>query len=118
MAPKVRKEKKHKIRRVTLSGGLWESLRLVGAVRPRRLLQRAEALLKNVRARGKGVGKWLIEKCHQQAIQFGFNKIYLETMPELTRAIPMYEQEGFRYLDGPMGNSGHFGCAIQMIRNL
>jgi putative acetyltransferase len=44
--------------------------------------------------------------------------MYLETMPELTRAIPMYEQEGFRYLDGPMGNSGHFGCAIQMIREL
>jgi putative acetyltransferase len=70
------------------------------------------------RARGKGVGKWLIEQCHQQAIQFGFKKIYLETMPELTIAVPLYEKMGYTYLDGPLGESGHFGCAIQMIKPL
>ncbi|WP_343030567.1 hypothetical protein [Phnomibacter ginsenosidimutans] len=44
--------------------------------------------------------------------------MYLETMPELTRAIPMYEKNGFHYLDGPMGQTGHFGCAIQMMKAL
>jgi putative acetyltransferase len=39
-------------------------------------------------------------------------------MPELVNAIPMYEKSGFTYLDGPMGNSGHFGCAIRMIKTL
>ncbi|MCU0396405.1 MAG: GNAT family N-acetyltransferase [Chitinophagaceae bacterium] len=69
-------------------------------------------------ARGTGLGKFLLHRCFEKAHELGYTRMYLETMPELTRAIPMYEQEGFRYLDGPMGNSGHFGCAIQMIREL
>ena len=48
----------------------------------------------------------------------GFRKIYLETMPELRQALIVYEKSGFRYLKGPMGNSGHFGCERWMIRNL
>jgi putative acetyltransferase len=69
-------------------------------------------------ARGKGMGKALIEKCHQKAAELGFTKIYLETMPELTIAVPLYEKMGYQYLDGPLGESGHFGCAIQMIKGL
>lgn len=70
------------------------------------------------RSRGKGIGKRLIEKCHQQAKEFGFIKIYLETMPELTIAVPLYEKMGYQYLEGPLGESGHFGCAIQMLKSL
>lgn len=70
------------------------------------------------RSRGKGIGKLLMDKCHQQANAFGFNKIYLETMPELTIAVPLYEKMGYQYLDGPLGESGHFGCAIQMLKKL
>ena len=70
------------------------------------------------RARGKGIGKKLIEICHAEALNKGFQKIYLETMPELTIAVPLYEKMGYRYLDGPMGESGHFGCAIQMLKSL
>jgi putative acetyltransferase len=44
--------------------------------------------------------------------------MYLETMPELTIAVPMYEKNGFQYLEAPLGNSGHFGCAIQMLKQL
>jgi putative acetyltransferase len=39
-------------------------------------------------------------------------------MPELIAAIPMYEQFGFTYLSGPLGNSGHTGCDIWMIKLL
>ena len=49
-------------------------------------------------ARGKGVGKLLLEKCIAAANALGYKKIYLETMPEQTIAIPMYEKMGFTYL--------------------
>jgi putative acetyltransferase len=69
-------------------------------------------------ARGQGLGLLLMEKCFQKAIDFGFQQIYLETMPELHNAIGLYEKAGFSYLSGPMGCSGHFGCDLWMIRNL
>ena len=50
--------------------------------------------------------------------RIGFLKLYLETMPELIVAIPMYEKFGFTYLKGPLGNSGHTGCAIWMLKEL
>lgn len=68
--------------------------------------------------RGKGIGKILMEKCITAAKELGYKKIYLETMPELTIAIPMYEKMGFTYLPGPQGNSGHTGCDVWMIREL
>ena len=69
-------------------------------------------------ARGTGLGKRLMQLCLDKAKDLGYEKVYLETMPELTNAIPMYEKFGFTYLDGPLGNSGHFGCAIQMMKRL
>jgi putative acetyltransferase len=68
--------------------------------------------------RGTGLGRRLLTMCMKKARALGYRRMYLETMPELTIAVPMYEKCGFRYLDGPLGNSGHFGCAIQMIREL
>ncbi len=69
-------------------------------------------------ARGKGYGKMLIEKCFESAAGFGFKEVYLETMPELKNAVGLYEQCGFTYLDGPLGNSGHFGCDLWMLKAL
>ena len=69
-------------------------------------------------ARGKGIGKALMQKCLDEAKNAGYKKVYLETMPELISAIPMYEQFGFSYLPGPLGNSGHTGCDIWMIKLL
>jgi putative acetyltransferase len=68
--------------------------------------------------RGLGIGIQLMEKCFQRAIQFGFREIYLETMPELRKAIGLYEKTGFTYLPGPLGQSGHFGCDLWMIKKL
>ena len=67
-------------------------------------------------ARGNGYGKMLIEKCFASAARFGFSEVYLETMPELKNAVGLYEQCGFTYLDGPLGNSGHFGCDLWMLK--
>jgi putative acetyltransferase len=69
-------------------------------------------------ARGKGIGKLLMEKCFTAAKDLGYKKMYLETMPELNIAVPMYEKMGFTYLASPQGNSGHGGCDIWMIKDL
>lgn len=67
-------------------------------------------------ARGLGVGKALIDHCLQAARAAGYTRVYLETTDELTQAIPLYERLGFTYLQAPLGESGHFGCQIWMIR--
>ena len=69
-------------------------------------------------ARGKGVGKYLIETCCEFARTSGFKFVYLETMPELKKAVSLYERLGFRNLDHALGNTGHFGCGIWMLREL
>lgn len=69
-------------------------------------------------ARGKGLGRSIIEKCLRAAMENGFEHIYIETMPELKKALKVYETFGFTYLDQPLGNSGHFGCELWMIKNL
>ncbi len=72
----------------------------------------------NPAARGKGVGKFLMEKCIAAAKQSGYKKIYIETMKELIVAISMYEKFGFTFLNNPMGNSGHNGCDVWMQKEL
>lgn len=67
-------------------------------------------------ARGKGLGKKLIEKCIDFARENGYKNVYLETMPELKQALQVYQKLGFEYLPGPMGNSGHTGCSLWMLR--
>ena len=69
-------------------------------------------------ARGKGMGKLLMEKCFSAAKNMGYTKMYLETMPELNIAVPLYEKSGFQYLSAPLGCSGHDGCNIWMIKDL
>lgn len=68
--------------------------------------------------RGKGLGKKLINLCSETALQLGYTHLYLETMPELTIAVPLYERLGFEYLPGPLGNSGHTDCTIWMTKKL
>ena len=69
-------------------------------------------------ARGTGLGKTLINKSLDFARQAGFKQVYLETMPELKQALTVYAKFGFEYLEGPMGNSGHTGCSLWMIKSL
>jgi putative acetyltransferase len=39
-------------------------------------------------------------------------------MPELKKALSVYEKFGFKFLNGPMGNSGHTGCSLWMLKEL
>jgi putative acetyltransferase len=70
------------------------------------------------RERGHGIGKKLMELCIEKARQLGYNRLYLETVPELGDAIRIYEKAGFEHISGSMGNSGHFFCNIWMLKDL
>ena len=69
-------------------------------------------------ARGQGLGHQMMRKCLQQAKQFGFTTRYLETMPNMRDAQRLYQQWGFEYIDGPLGNTGHSSCPVWMIKSL
>lgn len=69
-------------------------------------------------ARGRGLGKLLINKTEEMAKKMGYAGLYLESMPELTNALTMYEKMGYYYLEGPMGNSGHTGCGLWMFKKI
>ncbi len=68
--------------------------------------------------RGNGYGQTLLEKCIEQARRNNFAKMYIESMPELSNALGMYEKNGFRYISHSIGNSGHNGCDLWMIKDL
>ena len=69
-------------------------------------------------ARGLGLGKLLIQKSLDFAKDTGYKNVYLETMPELKDALKTYAKFGFEYLSAPMGQSGHFGCELWMMKKL
>lgn len=68
--------------------------------------------------RRHGIGKKLIDRSITEAKRQGYRQIYLESMPELTKALDIYEKLGFRKLDHRLGNSGHFACDIWMVKDL
>jgi putative acetyltransferase len=70
------------------------------------------------KARGLNIGKALIEKSLVFAKEAGYKQVYLETMPELKLALNAYAKFGFEYLQGPMGNSGHTGCSLWMLKSI
>lgn len=69
-------------------------------------------------ARGKGAGLQLIQKCLEKATAFGYEKCYLETLPEMKAAQSLYKKMGFEYLCAPLGNTGHTTCPVWMIKGL
>ena len=69
-------------------------------------------------ARGTGLGKLLLNKAMDWAKENGYTQVYLESMPELSKAVTIYENVGFKRINHPLGNSGHCGCDIWMIKDL
>jgi len=67
------------------------------------------------KSRGKGLGKQLMLKCIGLAKTMGYKNIYLETMPELSTAVSAYEKLGFKLLQKPLGDTGHYSCKIWML---
>lgn len=69
-------------------------------------------------ARGTGLGKALMLKAMAWAKEAGYEQVYLESMPELSNAVTMYEKLGYNRLPKALGNSGHDGCSIWMLKAL
>ncbi len=72
----------------------------------------------NKSARGTGLGKQLLLQSMEWAKQNGYQQVYLESMPELSKAVAIYEKVGFEKLNQSLGNSGHDGCDIWMLKKL
>lgn len=68
--------------------------------------------------RGLGMGHQLMAKSVEFAKLFGYQSIYIESLPEFSTAVSIYEKQGFKYLTQPLGNSGHSGCNLWMLKNL
>jgi len=69
-------------------------------------------------SRGKGIGRSLLEKCIESAKQMGYTQVYLESFPQLGKALYMYEKAGFRQIEEPLGYSGHFACTLWMVKDV
>ena len=70
------------------------------------------------KARGKGIGRELMQRCFQSAAGMGYGRLYIESLPKFSKAVRIYEQLGFERLPGPMGNSGHSSCNIWMVKSI
>ena len=68
--------------------------------------------------RGKGIGYSMIQECLKKAIEFGYEKCYLETLSEMLPAQKLYRKVGFDYLEKSLGNTGHNNCPVWMIKEL
>lgn len=69
-------------------------------------------------ARGKGIGKALMQRSIEAARELGYTQLYIESLPEFSRAVSMYEKQGFERLTQPLGSSDHPTCDIWMLKEL
>ena len=69
-------------------------------------------------ARGKNLGKKLVELFLNEATKDGYKEMYLETVKQMKEATKLYEKYGFKYLSGSKGNTGHFQCSVFMTKEL
>jgi putative acetyltransferase len=64
--------------------------------------------------KGTGLGRRMIALILSEARLREYRFRYIETLPEIGPAVKLYEEFEFKYLDGPLGNTGHatatFAC--------
>lgn len=69
-------------------------------------------------ARGRGLGAKMMKICLDIAREYGYEKCYLETMPNMDEAQKLYKKTGFKYINAPMGDTGHYSCPVWMLLDL
>jgi len=72
----------------------------------------------SAKSRGKGIGKILMKKSVESARELGYSELYIESLPEFSNAVSIYEKQGFLKLDQRLGESGHTTCNIWMLKKL
>jgi len=68
--------------------------------------------------RGLGAGAEVMRRSLDAARTFGFKRCYIETLTGMNAAMRLYERNGFRRIDAPLGATGHGGCDIFYIMEL
>ena len=68
--------------------------------------------------RGRGIGQKMIDICLDFALESGYEKCYIETMPNMVAAQKLYLKTGFQYINSPLGNTGHNACPVWMIKKI
>lgn len=68
--------------------------------------------------RGLGLGQRVMNLCLKAARQHGFRQCYLETLENMKQARALYAKNGFRVLNRPLGDTGHFGCNSWYLKDL
>ena len=69
-------------------------------------------------SRGLGLGKQMMDTCLAFAKENNYSLCYLETLPYMEDARKLYRKVGFKDLDAPMGNTGHYSCNLWMLKDL
>jgi putative acetyltransferase len=59
-----------------------------------------------------------MEMSMESARQFGYKYLYIESFPLFVKAVSIYEKQGFKKLEHPLGNSGHSACNVWMLKEL
>ena len=68
--------------------------------------------------RGKNLGFKMMDICLQKAREFDYEKCYLETLPYMKGARKLYKKAGFKSLNAPLGDTGHYSCNMWMLKTL
>lgn len=68
-------------------------------------------------AKGKGLGKALMETAEEYAVQAGYERLYLETHTNLEAAIHLYEKSGFYRIQKP-GEVQHSTMNLFFVKEL
>ena len=68
--------------------------------------------------RALGLGQKMIETCIEKAREFQYEQMYIETMPYMKQAQKLYVKNGFKYIDAPMGDTGHSACPVWLLKDL
>lgn len=69
-------------------------------------------------ARRQGIGKSLMEACLAKAEEFAYDQIYLETLCQMREAQQLYVRYGFENIPNSLGDTGHCGCDVKMLKSL
>jgi GNAT superfamily N-acetyltransferase len=68
--------------------------------------------------RGKGIGGILLNTIINASKSKGYSHLYIESFPEFSSAVAMYQKYGFRTIPHRLGNSGHTATSIFMVKEL
>lgn len=69
-------------------------------------------------ARGRGLGKEMMEVCLAFAREQKFTQCYLETLPYMKAAQKLYKRTGFKEINHRIGSTGHYSCDVWMLKEL